>query len=399
VSVRKRKGACKRPWQVDYRDGQGHRRSKQFATKKEADTFASTAAVEVREGIHVADRATVTVKEAGDFWLASVKAAGLERSTTEQYATHLRLHINPFIGATKLSNLNVPRVRAFADELRNKDRSSAMVRKVLVSLGSLLADAQERGLTARNPVRDMRRGRRHQIGSRRKLQVGADIPTPAEIRSIVHAAQGRWRAALIVAIFTGVRSSELRAIRWQDVDLVDRKLNVRQRVDRYGKIGPPKSKAGTRSIPLFPIVVNTLRELKLASERNDADLVFANKNGRPVSHADLINGGLLPTLLAAGLVSPALDKHRKSRTGKRGRPLLTGKYTGLHAFRHWFASWCINCEADGGLALPYKSVQYRLGHATLAITTDTYGHLFPENHGAERLAAGEAALLGDRQFG
>ncbi|NJO33007.1 MAG: tyrosine-type recombinase/integrase [Rhodospirillales bacterium] len=200
--------------------------------------------MEVREGIHVADRATVTVKEAGDFWLASVEADQLERSTREQYGGHLRLHINPFIGATKLSNLNVPRVRAFADELRTKGRSPAMTRKVLVSLGSLLADAQERGLTARNPVRDMRRSRRFQGGSRRKLQVGIDIPTPREIRSIVHAAQGKWRPALIVAIFTGVRSSELRALRWQDIDLEGRTLHVRQRVDRYGTIGPPKSEAG-----------------------------------------------------------------------------------------------------------------------------------------------------------
>lgn len=394
MSVRKRKGACKRPWQVDYRDGQGRRRSKQFATKKEADTFSSTAAVEVREGVHVADRATVTVKEAGDFWLASVRAVGLERSTIEQYATHLRLHVNPLIGATKLANLNVPRVRAFADELRNIGRSHAMVRKVLVSLGSLLADAQERGLTARNPVRDMRRGRRHRNGSRRKLQVGIDIPTPTEIRTIVHAAQGKWRAPLVVAIFTGVRSSELRAIRWQDVNLETRMLHVRQRVDRYGVIGPPKSEAGTRSIPLLPIVVNTLKELKLASKRNDADLVFANKNGRPVSHADLINNGLIPTLRAAGLVSSMLDQHGNPRVDRRGRPLITGKYTGLHAFRHFFASWCINRRIDVGLELPPKTVQVRLGHSTIAMLMDTYGHLFPLNDEADTLASGERALLG-----
>jgi integrase len=393
MSVRKRKGAFKKPWQVDYRDGQGQRRSKQFATKKDADTFASTAAVEVREGVHVADRATVTVKEAGDFWLASVKAAGLERSTIEQYASHLRLHINPFIGATKLSNLNVPRVRAFADELRHTGRTPAMVRKILVSLGSLLADAQERGLTARNPVRDMRRSRRHQNGSRRKLQVGVDIPTPTEVKAIVHAAQGKWRPALIVAVFTGVRSSELRAIRWQDIDLDGRMLHVRQRVDRYGRIGPPKSEAGTRSIPLPPIVVNTLREWKLSSPSNEAGMVFANRAGKPETHSDLIKKGLIPTLLAAGLVVPSCDRAGRPILNRNGEPIVKGRYTGLHSLRHWFASWCINRRADGGLELPYKSVQFRLGHSTLAMTTDTYGHLFPESDEAAVLAAGETALL------
>ena len=392
MSVRKRKGLHKKPWQVDYKDGQGRRRSKQFATKKDADAFAATAAVEVREGIHVADRATVTVKEAGTFWLASGEAAGLERSTIAQYCTHLKWHINPFIGSIRLSQLNVPRMRAFADSLREAGRSPAMVRKVLVSLGSLLADAQERGLTARNPVRDMRRARRQVDGSRRKLQVEVDIPTPTEIKAIVHAAQGRWRPALITAIFTGVRSSELRALRWQDVDLERRLLHVRQRVDRYGKIGAPKSEAGTRSIPLPPIVVNTLKEWKLACPPSEATFVFANRNGKPESHADLINQGLIPTLLAAGLVAPVFDEGRPV-LNRRGKPVLKGKYTGLHALRHWYASWCINRRADGGLELPYKSVQARLGHATLAVTTDTYGHLFPERDDEDLLAAGERALL------
>lgn len=394
MSVRKRKGAHKKPWQVDYRDGQDKRRSKQFATKKEADTFASTAAVEVREGIHVADRATVTVKVAGEFWLASVDAGQLERSTREQYASHLRLHINPFIGATKLSNLNVPRVRAFADELRKKGRSPAMIRKVVVSLGSLLADAQERGLTPRNPVRDMRRSRRFQTGPRRKLQVGIDIPTPKEIRSIVHAAQGKWRTALLIAVFTGVRSSELRAIRWQDVDLDSRMLHVRQRVDRYGKIGPPKSEAGTRSVPLPPIVVNALKEWKLSTPRNDANLVFANRLGQPVSHADLINKGLIPTLLSAGLAEPVLDEVGQPLVNPRGDPIVKGRYTGLHTFRHWFASWCINRRADGGLELPPKTAQVRLGHSTITMLMDTYGHLFPQQDDAAALASGERTLLG-----
>jgi integrase len=259
VSVRKRKGLHKKQWQVDYREGQDHRRSKQFPTKKEADAFAATAAVEVREGVHVADSATVTVMEAGSLWLAAAEASGLERSTTEQYGQHLNLHITPLLGVIKLSQLNVPRVRAFADALQTAGRSPAMVRKVLVSLGSLLGDAQERGLTARNPVRDMRRLRRVQREGRRKLQVGVDIPTPAEIRSLVNASTGRWRPPILTTIFTGLRSSELRGLTWSNIDLDGRMLHVRQRVDRFGQIGPPKSEAGTRSIPLPPIVVNTLR--------------------------------------------------------------------------------------------------------------------------------------------
>jgi integrase len=52
------------------------------------------------------------------------------------------------------------------------------------------------------------------------------------------------------------------------------------------------------------------------------------------------------------------------------------KYTGLYSLRHFYASWCINRRADGGLELPAKVVQERLGHSSIAMTMNTYGHLF-----------------------
>ncbi|MEJ1938487.1 tyrosine-type recombinase/integrase, partial [Nostoc sp. NIES-2111] len=69
------------------------------------------------------------------------------------------------------------------------------------------------------------------------------------------------------------------------------------------------------------------------------------------------------------------------------------KYTGFHALRHFYASWCINRKEDGGLGLPAKVVQERLGHATIAMTMDVYGHLFPRGDDAAELAAAEDALL------
>src|SRR5690349_7131684 len=120
MSVRKRtwttrKGEAKEAWIVDYTDQQGTRRLKTFRRKKEADAFAATSAVEVREGTHVADSASVTVKQAGELWLTSAENNGLERTTVDQYRQHLRLHIEPFVGRTLLSKLNAPTVRAFED--------------------------------------------------------------------------------------------------------------------------------------------------------------------------------------------------------------------------------------------------------------------------------------------
>ncbi len=113
----------------------------------------------MREGVHVADSASATVKQAGELWIKRGEQNGLERGTIVQYRQHLDLHITPFLGDTLLSRLNVPTVRAFEDKLIDEGRSVSMVRKVLVSLGSLLSDAQERGLVIRNAVREKSRVR------------------------------------------------------------------------------------------------------------------------------------------------------------------------------------------------------------------------------------------------
>src|SRR6478735_8936385 len=103
MSVRKRewrtaKGEAKSAWVVDYVDQAGVRRLKTFPRKKEADAFAATATVEVREGVHTPASASVTVAEAAADWLKTADETGLERSTRDQYRQHVDLHIVPLIG-------------------------------------------------------------------------------------------------------------------------------------------------------------------------------------------------------------------------------------------------------------------------------------------------------------
>ena len=177
MSVRKRswvtaKGESRDAWIVDYPDAQGTRRLKTFKRKKDADAFAAKTHVEVREGVHVADSASVTVREAGDLWLTRSKSDGLERATLMVYGQHVKYHINPLIGPVKLSQLSIPRVRAFEERLREEGRSPYLVRAVLRSVGAIIADAQERGLVAHNAVREMRSRRRNgSSGARRTRQV------------------------------------------------------------------------------------------------------------------------------------------------------------------------------------------------------------------------------------
>src|SRR5262245_4062540 len=276
----------KEAWVVDYVDQHGDRHIKTFAKKRDADAHHAVVGVAVRAGTHTADAKSVTVARAAELWLESCDAAGLERTSITAYRQHVELHIVPFLGALRLSQLTVPLVRGFEDRLRRDGRSAAMVRKARRSLGSLIADAQERGLGGQNVVFSLRTSRRakERRSDRRqngRLKIGVDIPTPDEMRAIVAKLDcaGRHRPLLLTAIFTGLRASELRGLRWNDVDLKRGELHVRQRADRYGAIGRPKSEAGERTVPLPPRIVATLREHRLASPPNALGLVFTNSKG------------------------------------------------------------------------------------------------------------------------
>jgi len=384
VSVRKRiwkspNGEMKEAWVVDYVDQHGERHIKTFAKKRDANAHHAIVGAAVRAGTHTADSKSATVAKAAELWLASCDAHGLERTTVTAYRQHVDLHIIPILGALRLTQVTVPLVRGFEDRLRQDGRSSAMVRKARRSLGALLADAQERGLVGQNVVRSLytrRRSRRTEGNG--KLKIGIDIPSPDEIRAIIAHLDGRWRPLLLTAIFSGLRASELRGLRWDAVDLKRGELHVRQRADRHGQIGRPKSAAGERTVPLPPMVIAALREHRLACPNGELGLAFPNSKGGIDHRNTIVERGFHPAQVAAGVVGP-----------QRGR----AKYGGLHSLRHFYASWCINRRADGGLELPLKVVQARLGHASIQMTADVYGHLFPRSDDGAELAAAEKALF------
>src|SRR5262249_38330843 len=222
-----------------------------------------------------------------------------------------------------------------------------------------------------NSVREMHRsrGKRHNKTSQeRKLEIGVDIPAKEEVSAIIASAGNRWRPLLITAAFTGLRASELRGLRWADVDLKANEIKVRQRADRYNKIDKPKSTAGQRTVPFGPYLANTLKEWKLACPHGE--LVFPNGQGNIESLGNIVQRGLIP------IVTKAL-----------GEP----KYKGMHLFRHFYASWCI----DRGL--PPKVIQERLGHASITMTFDRYGHLFPRVDDSKEIEAAELSVVNATQ--
>ena len=164
-------------------------------------------------------------------------------------------------------------------------------------------------------------------------------------------------------------------MRLDDVNFLGRTLRVQRQVQRLGggeiEVRPPK-KDSQRTVALPDELV---------------DLLAAHARRRDLS------AGSRPYLFAGPSGAPP----HQNTVGHRWRKLREAAGVGslrLHDLRHFYASWLINRPQDGGLGLPLKVVQERMGHSSITMTADTYGHLFPRADDADELAAAEAALLG-----
>jgi len=362
-------------WIADYTDGSGLRHQRRFKHKREASALHDQMKVAIRAGTHVSLPNDLTVANVADKWLKRVEANARERGTLKSYREHVNLHILPRIGKHKLAKLTKGHVEHFRDGLISGvgDRpklSRPTAAKVLRSLKAMLKVVGCSHLGDGVKIEISRR-------DKPKLEVSRDIPTPQEVSRLVQAAKGKLRVLLMTAASTGLRSSELRGLPWRYVDLKAGELHVRQRADRWNKIGPPKSDSSKRTVPLGRELTLALKEWRIACPKEgDLDLVFPTSTGAVQHHKNMLEA-VEAVMKAAGVLT------------KAGKP----KY-GLHAFRHFFASWCINPKDRGGRDLQAKVVQTLLGHSSIVMTLDIYGHLFPSGSDRAELDASEKALFG-----
>jgi integrase len=377
ASIRKRvrttpKGEEKVAWVADYFDQHRTRHLKTFPTRKAATVWLIETQGEVARGVHTSERQSINVYEAAQAWLQRGRAEGLERGTMRSYDAVVRLHIGPSkIGAVKLALLSTPMIERWRDHLVTKlTRSRA--RKVLGTLKSILSEAQRRGLAAQNAALPVRIDTRKR--DQKKIEVGVDIPSREQVQQLLAACTGRFdrhRPLIVTAIFTGMRASELRGLPWSAVDFAKKTIIVRQRADEWGTIAMPKSHAGQREIPMSRTVFNTLQEWRLACPKSELDLVFPNTLGKVQPLSNLARRVWRPLQKTAGLVDTA------------GAPLFN-----FHALRHFAASNWI------GLDFSPKRLQILLGHSSVQMTFDRYGHWLksPEDD-HEKFDRGEIGLI------
>lgn len=304
----------------------------------------------------------VTISDAAKLWIARCELEQLERAALHSYRGHVKNHIEPKMGHLLLTQLSAVDVRDFLDAML-RDSTRPMAKKCLTTLRSIISTAQEHGIVQHNVARDvkLRRSERH--------DPDRVFPTKDEIKALIANAPERYKPLIMTALLTGMRMSELRGLTWDAIDFNRSIITVRKRADRYCDMGNTKSKSGRREIPMGPSLATVLKAWKVACPKGDLDLVFPNGVGNVETHSNIYNRIFKPLMLKSAIVDG------------EGAPRFS-----LHAMRHAAASLFIE------QGWPPKKIQTMLGHSSITMTYDVYGHLFHD-------PAKDVDLMGEMERG
>ena len=335
----------------------------------------------IDEGTFV-EPAKMTVEQYLEQWLETHKA-NVEPTTHDWYALVCRQHIAPHLGRMQLQKLTPLAIQQFyvskLQEGRLDGKGKALspntVRHIHRVLHKALNAAVKLQLIPRNPC--------DAVEPPKAVKKEARYWTPEEAAQFLEAIQeDRLYALFYVALGTGLRRGELLGLRWQDVDLNEGRLTVRQEIVRKSKgtlVKAPKTEKSRATISLSRGVVEVLKKHKArqAQERllmgdqyHDSGLVFTTFEGKPLD----------PSYISGDYFGKLIEKAKVRKIN-------------FHALRHTHAT----ILASQGV--PLKVVSERLRHSSVAITGDIYSHVFAQmdREAADSFDAAMQAAKGRRQ--
>jgi integrase len=335
-------------------------------TRKEASDKLTEALANIQRGI-TADAGAMTLGAFLGRWLYDSVRGSVRQSTYDRNEAMCRVHLTPALGKNKLKTLNAADVQRFYRAKLDSGLSTATVHKLHVVLHKALKQAVRWGLIPRNVADDVDPPKVH------KEEVHP--LTNEQARKLLDTVKGdRLEALYVTAVQSGLRQGELLALRWEDVDLQACTLQVRRTLTRDGgklAVGPTKTSKGRRTVRLTRDATEALQnhlarqlvEIDKAGEAwQENGLVFCTSKGTLINPTNLRRRSLIPLLQRAGLL-----------------PIT------FHQLRHTAATILLLKNVNP------KVVSEMLGHATIAITLDTYSHV-PPNMQHSAVAAMEEAF-------
>lgn len=390
ASIRKRtwrtSGKPRTAWQVDYRDRFNRRRSKQFTSLEEARAWLETT------NLHSTSASPngKTVADATRAWVDRAESDELERSTIVYYRRAKEL-ADPYIGSIALTKLTKQDVMDFRKALA-RDKTTATATRTLHVLKMALNQAVDDGWAERNVARRLRSAKssRHRKAAKKKI----NVPTRADLRAMVEVLETRvqtlreqrrkaasepdakkakrmrnersmaerQRPMFLTLFEAGLRPSELRGLAWDEVKFDRGGIEVLQRVDQWQVMGDCKTEAAYRFIPLSKQLMAILAEWEQLCPASEFNLVFPTAGGLPISARNL-DREFERLQFAASLT--------RIVAGPGGKQRRRRKYTPKDC-RHGAASWWIHKRIN------LKDLTTRIGHSSIQVTFDVYGHIIEE---------------------
>lgn len=343
-------------WQARWRDPDGKQRAKTFRRKIDAERFERKTRGDIDHGTYVDPKASgLTVKAMADEWLTG--AMNLKAGGRETYERDLGRYILPKLGSVRLRSLNKEAVDRFlADELAS-GLAASTVHRHYRTLRRMLQVAVDNGRLPRNPC--------EKVTPPHVPRAEMRFLTVEEVDALAAAIGERYRAWVYVAAYNGLRWAETVGLRREHVD--GSKVTVAgqlvRRADGTFDWREPKTAAGVRTVTSPKFVTAILAaHLEKFGQPGPKGLVFSNGAGNPMIGPSFTGNVFKPALKRAEL-DPKVR---------------------IHDLRHTAVALAIAAGAHP------KAIQVRMGHASIAVTLDRYGHLYPTTD--EAVASGLEAL-------
>src|ERR1700722_19993784 len=285
-----------------------------FATKTEAEQWLTLKEAEILEGDWIdPDAGAVLVSDYGSTW---IDERDLRPKTMLIYRSLLRLHIAPYFSNVTVGEVTPARVRRWRKKLLDSGVSEITTAKAYRLLRAIFNTALDDELIKRNPCRIK--------GAGEEDSAERPVLTVTQVYALADAVGLRYRALILLAAFTSLRWAELAALTPSVIDLDARTVRVTRQLYYHGKgftFGPPKSRAGVRTVPFSELIVPDLREhLRLVPF--PVSLVFSSSTGSPLSHSNFRRRVWLPALSVVGLEGVHMHdlRHTGNQLGaQRGR--------------------------------------------------------------------------------
>lgn len=323
-------------------------------TRKSAQTKVHQLYDRANAGEPARDSGAVLSEFAATWCRTTLQATSIKESTKALYDSISRNHIaDTELGELTLGRLRPQAVEAWIAERRSQGLSDSTIRTAYTVLRLMLDSAKRDGLIRANPT--------HAVKRPQSSFQEADFLDAQQVRDLLVAAKGsRYQALFELIARTGMRRGEALGLKWRDIDFKRKDLRIRGTLSLVNgslSVTEPKTVRSRRSVALSPALETVLRVIQheQANQRDrrgplwhSTGFVFTTLDGQPVDPRNALRA-FRSAAQAAGLPDS----------------------TNIHTLRHTVASMMI----DNGTHL--KVVSDVLGHSSISITADVYGHLFP----------------------